>query len=165
MLGSLFAVGIPVFDPCKLVDSSSTNNSIITGNHKLYEILHSNNTEDVEYFFSFMESLYEKYIMYNTIIMAVENSRLVSELYQSRNVLMDIMETRGFNVEEYNNFSITEVNAMNKNEQLDLLLTNEIPQKGKIYIKYNTTKGLRPQNLDDMIEELFELEDILGAND
>lgn len=103
--------------------------------------------------------------MYITIIMAVENSRLVSELYQSRNVLMDIMEIRGFNVDEYNNFSITEVNAMNKNEQLDLLLTNENPEKGKIYIKYNTTKGLRPQNIDDMIEELFDLEDILSVND
>ena len=57
----------------KLLDSSSsTNNSIITGNHKLYEILHSNNTEDVEYFFSFMESLYEKYIMYKTVSMPLK---------------------------------------------------------------------------------------------
>ena len=72
--------------------------------------------------------------------MSLENSRLVSEIYNSRNVLMDIMETRGFKIDEYDDFSITEVNAMNKNEQLDLLLTNEDPVKGKIYIKYNLTK-------------------------
>ena len=97
--------------------------------------------------------------------MSLENSRLVSEIYNSRNVLMDIMETRGFKIDEYDDFSITEVNAMNKNEQLDLLLTNEDPVKGKIYIKYNLTKGLRPQNIDDMIEELYELEQILTKQD
>ncbi len=97
--------------------------------------------------------------------MSLENSRLVSEIYNSRNVLMDIMETRGFKVDDYNDFSITEVNAMNKNEQLDLLLTNEEPTKGKIYIKYNLTKGLRPQNIDDMIEELFDIEQILTKED
>lgn len=97
--------------------------------------------------------------------MSLENSRIVSEIYNSRNVLMDIMESRGFNVDEYDDFSITEVNAMNKNEQLDLLLTNEEPSKGKIYIKYNLSKGLRPQNIDDMIEELFDVEEILTKQD
>jgi len=97
--------------------------------------------------------------------MSSENSRIVSEIYQSRNVLLDIMETRGYLIDEYNDFSITEVNAMNKNEQLDLLLTNEDSQKGKIYIKYNLLKGLRPQNIDDMIEELFDIEQILTKTD
>jgi DNA-directed RNA polymerase subunit H (RpoH/RPB5) len=54
---------------------------------------------------------------------------------------------------------------MNKNEKLDLLLTNEDSNKGKIYIKYNLTKGLRPQNIDDMIEELFDVEQILTKQD
>ena len=36
--------------------------------------------------------------------MSLENSRLVSEIYNSRNVLMDIMETRGFKVDEYDDF-------------------------------------------------------------
>lgn len=97
--------------------------------------------------------------------MATENSSLVSDIYQSRNNLINIMEERGFKVDEYDNFSITEVNAMTKNEQLDLLLENEQESKGKIYIKYNLTKGLRPQNVDDMVEELFELENILNKND
>ena len=57
----------------KLLESpSSTGNSIITGNHKLYAILHSNDGKDVEYFFKFMEMLYEKYIMYKTVSMPLK---------------------------------------------------------------------------------------------
>lgn len=97
--------------------------------------------------------------------MATENSSLVSDIYKSRNNLINIMEERGYKVEDYDNFSITEVNAMTKNEQLDLLLENEDESKGKIYIKYNLMKGLRPQNLDDMVEELFEIEGILNKKD
>ena len=97
--------------------------------------------------------------------MANENSSPVSDIYHSRNNLMDIMEERGFNVDDYNHFSITEVNAMNKNEQLDLLLTNVDDSKGKIYVKYNLVKGLRPANVDDMIEELYEMEEILDKKD
>tara|TARA_X000001036_G_scaffold439740_1_gene492047 strand:+ start:3340 stop:3963 length:624 start_codon:yes stop_codon:yes gene_type:complete len=97
--------------------------------------------------------------------MATENSSLVSDIYTSRNNLINIMEERGYKVEDYDNFSITEVNAMTKNEQLDLLLENEDESKGKIYIKYNLMKGIRPQNLDDMVEELFEIEGILNKKD
>jgi DNA-directed RNA polymerase subunit H (RpoH/RPB5) len=97
--------------------------------------------------------------------MANENSSLVSDIYHSRNNLIDIMDERGFNVEDYNDFSITEVNAMNKNEQLDLLLLNVDESKGKIYIKYNLVKGLRPQNVDDMVEELYDMEEILDKKD
>lgn len=97
--------------------------------------------------------------------MANENSSLVSDIYHSRNNLIDIMDERGFNVDDYNDFSITEVNAMNKNEQLDLLLTNTNESNNKIYIKYNLLKGLRPQNVDDMIEELYDMEEILDKKD
>ena len=97
--------------------------------------------------------------------MSSENSRIISEIYQSRNVLLEIMETRGYQIDDYNDFSITEVNAMNKNEQLDLLLTNDDSRKGKIYIKYNLLKGLRPQNIDDMVEELFDIAQILTKTD
>tara|TARA_B100001758_G_scaffold205320_1_gene185560 strand:- start:18227 stop:18850 length:624 start_codon:yes stop_codon:yes gene_type:complete len=97
--------------------------------------------------------------------MSNENSSIVSTIYNSRNNLLDIMEDRGFNVDDYNHFSVTEVNAMNKNEQLDLLLINTDERKGKIYIKYNLAKGIRPINIDDMIEELFELEQILNKQD
>lgn len=51
----------------KLLDTSTTNRQIITGNYKLYTLLHSNKEEDVTYFFKFMEFVYEKYILYKSV--------------------------------------------------------------------------------------------------
>ena len=52
----------------KLLDTSTTvSNQLIPGNHKIYSLLHSNNEEDVSYFFEFMKLVYEKYILYNTV--------------------------------------------------------------------------------------------------
>ena len=52
----------------KLLDTSTNvSNQLIPGNHKIYSLLHSNNEEDVSYFFEFMELVYEKYILYNTV--------------------------------------------------------------------------------------------------
>lgn len=52
----------------KLLDTSTNmRNQLIPGNHKIYSLLHSNNEEDVSYFFEFMELVYEKYILYNTV--------------------------------------------------------------------------------------------------
>lgn len=52
----------------KLLDTSSTSsNSLVSGNHKLYTLLHSNNPEDVEYFFEFIVFVYNKYILYKSV--------------------------------------------------------------------------------------------------
>lgn len=51
----------------KLLDTSSTKTTLISGNHKLYALLHSNNEEDVTYFFKLMEFVYEKYILYKSV--------------------------------------------------------------------------------------------------
>ena len=52
----------------KLLDTSTNvSNQLVPGNHKIYTLLHSNNEEDVSYFFEFMELVYEKYILYNTV--------------------------------------------------------------------------------------------------
>ena len=96
--------------------------------------------------------------------MSTENSSHISQLYHSRNHLLDIMDERGFDVEDYKDFSITEVNSMKKNEQLDLLL-NKSTSGEQIYIKYNLGKGLRPQNIDEMIEDLYDIEQILQSDD
>lgn len=93
-----------------------------------------------------------------------ENSSHIAELYHSRNNLLDIMTERGFNVNEYTGFSVTEVHAMSQNEQLDLLLKKE-SDNTQIYIKYYLGKGLRPQMIDDMIEQLYDLEEILTKKD
>jgi len=74
------------------------------------------------------------------------------------------MEERGFEVEDFRYFSITEVHSMSQNEQLDLFLKKNIDEK-QIYIKYYLGKGLRPQIIDDMIEQLFDVEELLTKTD
>ncbi len=43
------------------------------------------------------------------------NSNIVSAIYNSRKILLELMEEQGFNIEDYANFSIKEVNDMKQN--------------------------------------------------
>lgn len=110
-------------------------------------------------------------IMYTINIMATQNSSgVVSTVYKSRKTILDLMKKQNYNVEEYENFSVNEVNTMLQNKQLDMLLekTDEDPntkRKNKIYIRYYLAKTLRPQNIQEMIDDLFNLEEILTKDD
>lgn len=103
--------------------------------------------------------------------MATQNSSsLISSIYNSRKTILELMTKQGYNVSDYTNFSITEVNAMKLNNQLDMLLEMKEPDpttniKNKIYIRYYLGKTLRPNNLEEMIDDLFNLEEVLKKND
>jgi DNA-directed RNA polymerase subunit H (RpoH/RPB5) len=80
------------------------------------------------------------------------------------------MKKQGYQTEEYENFSITEVNAMYTNSQLDMLLEKkeenlETGRKAKIYISYYMGKTLRPNNIQEMIDDLFIMEETLTKQD
>jgi DNA-directed RNA polymerase subunit H (RpoH/RPB5) len=80
------------------------------------------------------------------------------------------METQGYNVDDYSNFSINEVNSMKQNNQLDMLLEKKeedpvTKRKNKIYIRYYLGKTIKAANLQDMIDDLFNLEEILKKED
>jgi DNA-directed RNA polymerase subunit H (RpoH/RPB5) len=104
--------------------------------------------------------------------MASQNSSiLISHIYNSRKVILELMDKQGYNVSEYANFSINEVNSMKLNNQLDMLLettddkiTNENPKK-KIYIRYYLTSRPAPKNIQEMIDDLFVLTQTLDKND
>tara|TARA_Y100000389_G_C17471118_1_gene531059 strand:+ start:15251 stop:15895 length:645 start_codon:yes stop_codon:yes gene_type:complete len=97
------------------------------------------------------------------------NSSRINKIYNSRSVLLEQLEDRGYNIEEYVGFSINEVDAMFANNQLDMLLSKEENRK-KIYVKYyftvkTNTKQIKPQTLDDIIEDLYTIESVLTKND
>lgn len=85
-------------------------------------------------------------------------------IYKSRLNLLNIIKNRGFNTEDYDGFTINEIDALLKSDHLDLLLTSNDKTK-KIYIKYNIEKALRPNNIFDLIEDLYNLDNILNKND
>jgi hypothetical protein len=69
------------------------------------------------------------------------------------------LNVQGYDVSSYEEFSINEVHIMNNNKQIDMLFKNE--EGKKAYIKYYMNKSLRPQNIHDIIDDLFNLEQIL----
>ena len=98
------------------------------------------------------------------------SSALISTVYTSRNIILDLMGKQGYNIEDYTNFSVSEVNSMKQHNQLDMLLEKNIEdpvtkRKNKIYIRYYLGKTIRPANLQEMIDDLFNLEEILKKDD
>jgi DNA-directed RNA polymerase subunit H (RpoH/RPB5) len=93
------------------------------------------------------------------------NSNRVLSLYKSRNNILEILESLGYSISDYSGFSINEIDAMFVNQQLDMLLTHK-SKPVKTYVKYFlTAKQIRPQNLDDIIEDLFVIENVLTKED
>ena len=97
-------------------------------------------------------------------------SSLISSVYKSRSILLDLMKMQGYNVDEYEGFSVSEVNTMKTNNQLDMILEKnkvnaEEKRQSKIYIRYYLAKSLRPQNLQEMIDDLFNIEEVLTKDD
>ena len=103
--------------------------------------------------------------------MATQNlSKIISSIHISRQNILNLMARQGYNVDDYSNFSINEVNTMKQNNQLDMLLEmkDENPitkRKNKIYIRYYLAKTIRQVNIQDMIDDLFNLEQILSKED
>ena len=99
------------------------------------------------------------------------HSSLISSIYKARKTVLELMDKQGFNVSDYNNFSINEVNSMKQNNQLDILLekkqedTTYLKPKRKMYIRFYLTKMIRPANIQEMIDDLFNLEEILTRED
>jgi DNA-directed RNA polymerase subunit H len=103
--------------------------------------------------------------------MSTQNtSSIISSIYKSKKNILDIMEKQGYYVNDYKNFSINEINTMFQNNQLDMLLEMEkedpvTNKKNKIYIKYYLAKVLRPATIQEIIDDLFQLEEILTKED
>ena len=76
-------------------------------------------------------------------------------IYNSRKTLIEVLSNLGYGVDEYNTFSMNEVEAMTRNTQLDMLLTGA--DKNKVYVKYMlTSKAIR---LKSAVEEIVIVND------
>jgi DNA-directed RNA polymerase subunit H (RpoH/RPB5) len=95
--------------------------------------------------------------------MSTTSNRILS-IYKSRKTILEILEYQNYGVDEYNNFSINEIDAMYKNKQLDMLLTHE-SNNTKIYVKYCLDTKQLKQQLDNFIEDLYTIENILTKKD
>jgi len=93
------------------------------------------------------------------------SSDKIRAIYKSRSTLLELLDRQGYNVEDYVEFSLNEVDAMFTNDQLDMLLEHKDNSK-KTYIKYYTNGGqLHVRKLTEMIDELYNIENVLDKND
>jgi DNA-directed RNA polymerase subunit H (RpoH/RPB5) len=105
--------------------------------------------------------------------MSFTNTDIIS-IYNSRKTILDILnelhnENQPLeNIYDYENFNINEVEAMAKNNQLDMLFKrNELYSTShNIYVKYMLNKtSNRASAIKDLVEELFEVEGVLTKKD
>ena len=92
----------------------------------------------------------------------MNNNSHIINISNSRKNILDILEKRNFNVTNYKNDGINEVAILLEQNQLDMLCESNI---NKIYIKYYINKVLKSQNIYEIIEDLFYLENILEKKD
>tara|TARA_E500000178_G_scaffold346007_1_gene396895 strand:+ start:882 stop:1523 length:642 start_codon:yes stop_codon:yes gene_type:complete len=96
------------------------------------------------------------------------SSRIIS-IHKSRQTILSQLQRQGYDVEDYINFSMNEIDSMLSNSQLDMLLINPT-NNTKIYIKYYFTikqnsKQIKKEVLDNVIEDLFVIEEVLTKKD
>ena len=94
------------------------------------------------------------------------NSQTISKLFSSRKIILDLAKKRGYDVEDYENFTINEIQILKENKQLDMLLEKvEDGETKKIYYKYHLGTKLRGPHVQDYIEDLYQIEEILSVDD
>lgn len=88
----------------------------------------------------------------------------ITEIFKARNNILLQLEHQGADTSDYTGSSINEVNSMAISKQLDMLVTNPKTNQ-KTYVKYNLAKSLRFNNIQEYIEDLYNLEEILTKRD
>ena len=109
--------------------------------------------------------------------MSTISNRILS-IYKSRTTMIELLDHQSYDISEYENFSINEIDAMYSNAQLDMLVSHtnnktdandassSPTDNRKVYVKYYlTAKQIRPQNLDEIIEDLYVIDNVLTKDD
>jgi len=95
---------------------------------------------------------------------SLSSNRIIS-LYKSRNVILEILKSQGYDVSGYAEFSINEIDMMSTNDQLDMLIHRETDDSN-VYVKYVLAiKQMRKENLDELIDDLYNIENVLTKKD
>jgi len=93
----------------------------------------------------------------------LQSSQII-EIYNSRKTIIDLLELQKYDVTQYKDFGINDVNTLIQAKQMDMLMRKTTMDKS-VYVKYHLAKSLRPVNLYEYIEDLFTLEEVLQKKD
>ena len=96
------------------------------------------------------------------------SSGLITMIHKSRNTILELLLAQQYDTSEYENFGVNEVHAMYTNKdvpkQLDMILSTKqvLSKKKTVYVKYHLGKTLRVENIQDYVDDLFNIEQILN---
>ncbi len=103
------------------------------------------------------------------------SANFIPQIYKSRKIILSLLKNQGYNVDDYNEFSNHEVHVMAMNKQLDMLIERKdesedyqdaaLNRDKKVYIKYHISKTLRQNNIEEVIDDLFNIEQVLTKRD
>lgn len=82
----------------------------------------------------------------------------VLQIYNSRKHMLELLAEQKYNIEDYDYFSINEVDAMMINSQLDMILHRE---EDDAFVYVNYLKKWSADTLEKLVEDLFEIETVL----
>jgi DNA-directed RNA polymerase beta' subunit/DNA-directed RNA polymerase subunit H (RpoH/RPB5) len=120
-------------------------------------------TDEIYLLKSFQDTLLNKIVLRG--ISAISNNRILT-IYKARNTILELMESLHYNVSDYKGFSINEIDAMYTNSQLDMLLSGDgKTNHSKTYIRWCLSTKIRPNTLDEMIEDLYYIDNVLEKSD
>lgn len=91
------------------------------------------------------------------------NDSEIREIFKSRSTLLKQLNVMGYNTDTYEAYGFVEVNSLFNKNQLDMLIENN--EGNKVYIKYHVAKTLRQNNIDEIVEDLFNIENTLEQSD
>jgi DNA-directed RNA polymerase subunit H (RpoH/RPB5) len=77
---------------------------------------------------------------------------------------LEILKSRGFDIDDWTGFSVTEIQTLFNNKQMDMLLENPTTKK-KLFVKYHLATRLGPGHVYDYVDDLFDIEDVLKPED
>jgi DNA-directed RNA polymerase subunit H (RpoH/RPB5) len=89
----------------------------------------------------------------------------ISSIYKSRNIILELLKKQGYDVTEYQDFSVNEIDAMYSSQQLNMFLTNPKNNKKVGIVYYIYSKALRNQIIDEFLNEYFYIDDKLSKKD
>jgi len=95
-----------------------------------------------------------------------QSSGTISTVFKSRQNLSKLLSQQGYDIKDYEEFSVNETHIMYNNKQLDMMLTSQKEgETKKVYVKYHLAKTLRRENINDYIDDLYNLEQVLTKTD
>ena len=92
------------------------------------------------------------------------NNILINKVFKARKTLVDFFKNINFKTDDYEDFDLNNIGILVENEQVDMLVQDGAGNK--IYVKFYIFKtNLRQNIINDMISDLYDLEEILNNDD